>query len=309
VTTFDASLVRIDTLTGGVSGSVPLGVGFPLGIALAPGEALAYVAISKEADNIVTSGANRVAVVDLAAATVTATIPLAGTGATAIVLSPDGTRAYVSDRFANRLDVISTATNSVITSITLSGQPVGLALTASGSLLYVAPRLASRLVAIDTATNAGVASITIAPALPNSSSAHVALAPDGKRAYVTHSASSRLAVIDTDPASATYHQQVGMTDPKGGAGLTDVDVSADNRFVFASHSGLDGVAIYEIDPLLPPDLLKRIALAPTGADPFSVVAGGPLGTIAWTANVSGASVTRVGVDDFAIAEAKALAGQ
>jgi YVTN family beta-propeller protein len=58
---------------------------------------------------------------------VIATIPV-GTYPEAVAVSPDGTRAYVTNNSANTVSVIDTATNTVTTNIPVGNSPYGVAI-------------------------------------------------------------------------------------------------------------------------------------------------------------------------------------
>ena len=81
-----------------------------------------------------------VVVIDLTTDRVDTTIPV-GSGPSAIALSPDGSRAYVSDTgYINNgnVAIIDLATFQVVGYISVGQQPVGLAVSPDGSTLYVA---------------------------------------------------------------------------------------------------------------------------------------------------------------------------
>jgi len=140
---------------------------------------------------VANSGSNTVSVVDTATNTVAATVPVGGSP-NAVVVTPDGKRAYVTtsnpdDSSDSGISVIDTATNKVAATISLQGViPNGIAMTPDGKSAYVvsdriADEFAGVVVTIDTAANKVVArSIYDDSVLPFG----VAVAPDGKRVYV-----------------------------------------------------------------------------------------------------------------------------
>jgi YVTN family beta-propeller protein len=102
--------------------------------------------------------------------------------------------------------VIDTATNTVVATVPVGENAVGVAVTPDGKHVYVANVSTTRHVAvIDTATNTVVATI-----LAGNNPFGVAITPDGTRAYVTNEVSNTVSVIDT--ASNT----VVATVPVGG---------------------------------------------------------------------------------------------
>ena len=112
------SISVVDTLTFGVITTTnPLGLGFPFEMAITLSGAHGYLAVSKFSGNT-TAGDDRVLIFDTTTDTITGSIPIGavssslpnGTGPIGVALTPDGSRAYVTARFADRVYVINTAT-------------------------------------------------------------------------------------------------------------------------------------------------------------------------------------------------------
>ena len=97
----------IDTATGGVSATIPVGI--PLGLAITPDGKHAYVT------NYVDG---TVSVIDTATGAVSATIPV-GAGPLGVAFTPDGKHVYVANQGDGTVSVITTATGAV------SAPPVG----------------------------------------------------------------------------------------------------------------------------------------------------------------------------------------
>jgi YVTN family beta-propeller protein len=101
-----------------------------------------------------------------------------------IAISPDGTRAYVSNAVGNQIWAIDTASNQVAAMIPTAALGfVGVSISPDGSRLYAASIGNPSVVeVINTKTNDVVTSI----ALPGSEvPTRIALTPDGGHAYVT----------------------------------------------------------------------------------------------------------------------------
>jgi PQQ-dependent catabolism-associated beta-propeller protein len=92
----------------------------PVGIAIAPGNRVAYIA---------TGRANAVAVLDLAAQKFTAEIPV-GERCWGLALLPDGSKLYVANNLSNNISVIDTAQLKVIKTIPAGNGPWGVAISA-----------------------------------------------------------------------------------------------------------------------------------------------------------------------------------
>ena len=68
----------------------------------------------------------------------------------AVVVSPDGSRLYVSDRTAQCVIFLDAVNGKVLGEVPIPGEPNGLALSADGGTLYVAQRQAHAVAVIDT---------------------------------------------------------------------------------------------------------------------------------------------------------------
>src|SRR5215831_14142690 len=93
-----------------------------------------------------------VSVINTATNTVVATIP--GFAAPfGVALSPDGTRAYVTN-LGNTVSVVNTATNTVVATIPGFAFPLGVAVSPDGTRAYVTNNGGNFVSVINTATNA-----------------------------------------------------------------------------------------------------------------------------------------------------------
>src|SRR4029077_8815160 len=107
-----------------------LSVGVGLGTATAQAQSRAYVTSSSP-------GGPTVSVIDTATNSVVATIPV-GIDPVGVAITPDGTRAYVTNLF-NSVSVIDTVTNTVVATIPLgtNQNPDWVAITPDGTRAYV----------------------------------------------------------------------------------------------------------------------------------------------------------------------------
>jgi YVTN family beta-propeller protein len=76
-------------------------------------------------------------------------------------VSPDGSKLYVTNNSSNNLSVIATATNTVIATIAVGVNPVGVAVTPDGSEVYVADSRSNSVSVFDTATNTVITTIPV----------------------------------------------------------------------------------------------------------------------------------------------------
>ena len=107
--------------------------------------------------------------------------------------------AYITNQgvypnFSNKVTVIDTTTNKVVTTIDVGLAPAGIAVRPDGSKVYAANRAVNGTVSvIDTATNAVSATVAV-----GSNPVGVAVTPDGSKVYVANQGRhSTVSVIDT----------------------------------------------------------------------------------------------------------------
>jgi YVTN family beta-propeller protein len=116
------------------------------------------------------------------------------------VISPDGTRIYVTEEANRTVDAIDSKTLKVIKKIPLSGHPNNLAVTKDGKKVYVGIAQAPGAVdVIDTATLTNVKSIPVQGAIHN-----VFVTPDSKYAVSGSVGSGVITAIDTSTDTVTW---------------------------------------------------------------------------------------------------------
>src|ERR1043166_553823 len=145
---------------------------FALGAAARPAHAAgpkAYIGNFKD---------NSVSVIDTAAGSVVATVPVSA-GPHGMAITANGRTVYVSGDGSSLVDVIDTASDKVVKTIEVGKTPNGIALTPDNRLLVVTVYGDNRIALIDTSTQTVAG--TIAVPKPHT----VAISPDGKLAYVT----------------------------------------------------------------------------------------------------------------------------
>jgi YVTN family beta-propeller protein len=147
-----------------------------------------------------------------------------------VAVSPDGTRAYVTNLFGDSVSVINTASNSVAATITVGSNSFGVAVSPDGTRAYVTNRTGNSVSVINTTTNA----VTGSPIPVGGGPFGVAVSPDGTRAYVTNSDS--VSVINTASNTVTATITVG----DGPAGVA---VSPDGTRAYVTNFGSDAVSV------------------------------------------------------------------
>ncbi len=191
----------IDTVSNRVTDTISMG-GCD-GIAIAP-DGIAYILNSTQNPEI--GSAQSVTVLDTATKKVTATIALDGAFSD-IAVAPAGDYVYVAEqdivnmKSVGVVTVINTATDIVTKKVAIEGSSQAVAVTPNGEYVYVTsigsiPSFGSNqangtVSVIDTVTDAVIATVKVGVA-PQS----IAIAPDGKYAYVTNFGSNSVSVID-----------------------------------------------------------------------------------------------------------------
>ena len=241
--TFRSRLIRL--LLGALSFAVAAGA-----IAAGP---KAYVGNFKD---------NTVSVIDIGAAKVVGTVPVA-TGPHGMAVTPDGRTVYVSGDGSSEVSVIDTATDRVTRTIRVGNTPHGLAMLPDGRLLLAAVYGEDRVALVDTASQAIVATVPLAK--PHT----IAIRPDGKFAYVASQQPGRFALLVIDLKARAVVRTVSLQKPP-----RDLEFSYDGKSLYFTMAGVDAVQV------LDPTSDKIVAAIPTGSSPHiaNFFRGAPAGT-------------------------------
>jgi len=127
-----------------------------------------------------------VSVVNTATNTIQQTITVGGNFSDPyqILVSPDGSHAYVTNFSSNTVSVINTATYSVVNTIPVGMGPGGMAISPDGNFIYVSCYYGGNVSVINTNTDAIVQTINI------NSPVGISVTADGKNVYVVNNPSS-----------------------------------------------------------------------------------------------------------------------
>jgi YVTN family beta-propeller protein len=200
---------------------------------------------------------NTVSVIDTAAGTVVATIPVAA-GPHGMAITPDGRTVYVSGDGSSSVDVIDTTTDKVVTTIPVGKTPNGVALTPDNRWLLVTVYDDNRLAFVETATQTVAATVEVPK--PHT----VAISPDGQRAIVTVQEPGHfgLALIDLTTRRVVQTLPLEKT-PRDG------EFGDDGKAFYFTQAGVSAVQV------LDPAADTIVAQMPTGVSPHFV--GAPRG--------------------------------
>ncbi len=196
---------------------------FPVHVAFGQGGRFAYVSDFQGA---------AVSVVDVAEGKVIKTIPTPA-GPHGLTASPDGRYIYVACLNGQALAVIDTTTNSLAQTLVLpaNAHPYSVVSSKDGRYLYITDNFFGRVLVVDTTRLNDPAQAVVGDAPAGQTPVLLAIAPDGKRLYVTNSGGN-LSVLDltSDPT----HPQLVATVPVGRS-PHGVAVSPDGRYVMVAN--------------------------------------------------------------------------
>jgi YVTN family beta-propeller protein len=292
---FDNNVSVIDTASNTVVDTVSVGSS-PSGIAIMPDAPQPNDSDDRRHQRLayVTNGAdNTVSVIDTAANTVVATVPV-GHNPEGVAITSDGVHAYVTNQLDDSVSVIDTVNNTVVATVSGFVLPSGVAVTPNRaapnqqaerghqSLAYVTNYVpivdrsnfpASAVSAIDTATNTVVATIPVGQ-YPNG----VAITPDGTRAYVANNAlptdgsitsAGVVSVIDTTRNKVMATILVGAG--PGGVAITSEEIQPSKRdehplgpLAYVTNFVDSTVSVINTADN------KVVATIPVGAGPFAI---------------------------------------
>jgi YVTN family beta-propeller protein len=147
-------------------------------------------------------GAGAVWIIDTTGDTVVAKVPV-GKHPAHVVVSGDGSTAYITNGTDNTVSVVDTATQRVSDVVVVGVSPHGLRISPDGKEVWVANLKAGTVSVIDTASRKQVAEIAV-----GKGPAQMGFTPDGRFAFVSLSQENQVAVID--PMSRKVLRKLGV---------------------------------------------------------------------------------------------------
>lgn len=159
-------------------------------------------------------GDDAIGVLDTASGRVLRTIKVPA-GPEAVIVSPDGSRVYVSSEDATQVSVIDTASDALVKTLDLGAFPEGMALSRDGHTLLAAVFGIDKVDFIETATMTVTAQVDVAKAHG------VTLSPDGATAYVgAQDVPNHNAIVVLDVPAHKIAAQVPLREAPRGLSVT-----------------------------------------------------------------------------------------
>lgn len=213
VSQIDAASVSCGTLTTSDATLQP---------SIAVGYQPAHVALSADGSQAYTAnqGGSSLSIVNVATATVTATVPLPSEGFN-VLADPGSSRVYVTTS-SGMLQVVDAGTRTVVAQTAAGAASNGLALDRTAGRLYVSSISAGTVVAVNINTNAVVRTYSV-----SASPQRLALSSDGAKLYVANE-SNGLDILDVTTGARTV---VAGVDPQA-VGLA---LSPDGKVVYVTN--------------------------------------------------------------------------
>ena len=198
VTNFGSNNVSVvDVVGNSVVATIPVGLG-PQGVAVNPAANRAYVA----------NNDGTLSVIDISSNQVVATLNLQGGGGSwGVAVLPALNRVYVANSFGRTLSVVNTATNSLVSNVTVGAVPKGVMVNPLTNLVYVANSGDGTVTVVNgnTLATSTIAGVGLGPQ-------EIALHTGTGRAYVANGLSNILEVISTatNALSTTFTAGTGV---------------------------------------------------------------------------------------------------
>ena len=285
------SVLAINAKTHAVSTISGPGLNGPLGIAITPNGATAYVTNSL---------GNTVTPINLRGSVHTSETPITvGSGPSAIAITPNGATAYVSNFNSNTVTPIDLATHVARSPIHVGPGPWSIAVNSLGTYVSVSNSEGKTVSVINVAT-AKVTTID----LKNRPQA-IAVAPDGKTAYVANGAFvtpiTLGATPSVDPSISIPNKPLGIAISPNGAWAYTANTDATVTPISLRGSSPSAKSPVSVGTLTQPD---GIAVSPNGATAYIANASNSVTPINLTTTpLSSATPINVGSATFGIAVA------
>lgn len=229
------------------------------GTAVKVGTQPSGVAVSNTRAYVANSQSNSVSVIDTTATPpdVVATVPV-GAVPIGVALSPDGTAVYVTNFESGTLSIISTATNTVLHTVTVGSRPDGVVQV--GASVYVANLLGASISVVNPI--AGTVTNTI-PLQNDAAPSGLAGSSDGTKLYADDARNNQTLEIDLAGSSPSFTGGVTV-----GAYPAYISTTPFTGYV----ANADGGSVSLLDLSASPPTVEQTISVGTGSEPYGVVA-------------------------------------
>ena len=173
-----------------------------------------------------------------------------------IALTPDGSRAYVTNRLANSVSVLDTATGQAVGGPIAVGVEPNSVRVAGNGRAYVTNQKSGTVSVIDTATNTVSATMLVRPSVDG-----LAVSPDNRTLYVGIADTGTVVAIDTETRF-----QIGAPIKVGNLPY-GMAISADGSRLYVPNLGTDDVSVIDTKAR------KVLGTVKVGDEPVGVAVG------------------------------------
>ena len=244
----------LNTATNLVSGTtIPIAQAPPQFVSFSPDSKTAYVSVYNTRGSV-----HYIAFVDTASGTVTGTVQVNNFTPGPSTTSPDGKLLYVpnhntamSGANENVVDVIDTATKTLIGNIAVPANPHWVAFDKNGRF-YTTDHMSAKVTVLNAQNNSIIGEIQVGET-PHSE----AISPDGRRLAVTSFDGNQVFIIDTASAKMIATIPVGRNP-------LNIVYSKDGRFIYTTNNEDSTVSVIDTASN------KVIGTVPTGKAPTSI---------------------------------------
>jgi uncharacterized protein (TIGR03437 family) len=182
---------------------------------------------------VLDSARAQLAVVDLGARRVSATVPT-GSESSEMIILPNNRTAFVSNEAANTVTAIDLASNTRMAAIATGQAPGSLAVTPDGRYVYVANAGSNDLTVIDTSKRQVTATISVGV-----TPVHVNVSPNGRFAYAVNQDDASVSIIDVSRNQVVKTLPVGLS-PRQFA------IAPSQTTAYAVNSGSDSLSVIDL---------------------------------------------------------------
>jgi gliding motility-associated-like protein len=134
---------------------------------------------------------------------------------------------YITNAGSNNVSVIDISTNTVVATVPVGSNPIGVAISSDGQKVYVSNKGSKSVSVINTSNNIVASTITV-----GNSPIGLVVSPDGSKVYVANSGDGTISVINTATNAVSATIAVGLQP-------TGIAISPNSNYIYVTNY-LDG---------------------------------------------------------------------